>query len=377
MAAALVGDQLLVIRSVVAVGTHRPGDLVPLVEWCEAGHPLPDPRSLVAGFRARDIAARVPRGEGLLLLLSGGASALLAAPADDITLEDKRRTIEQMMRAGADIHALNTVRKHLSSIKGGQLALACRGTTTTLAVSDVVDDDISVVGSGPGVADCSTWEDAARALERWEVHDYPAAVRRRVAAGVRGELPDTPKPNAAGIARATGRVIASRRDALDGARGEAEAFGYRVVVLDEAITGEARLAAQRWYTAVQQAVVGTNDPVCVMSAGETTVRVTGAGKGGRNQEFVLALAESVAKAERETLVASVGTDGIDGPTDAAGAIVDRTTSARAVGLGLSSPRAYLDQNDSFTFFEALGDLIRTGRTDTNVGDLQVLLAQAP
>lgn len=373
MAAAVVAHGQLTLRTVFAVGTHRPADLPPIVGWWEGAHPLPDARSVTAGQRAREIASSVPDTEALLLLLSGGASALLALPSDGITLEDKRRTIEQMMHAGADIHALNTVRKHLSSIKGGQLALACRGSTTTLAVSDVVGDDVSVIGSGPGVADDSTWADASRALDRWDTHNYPTAVRRRVAAGLRGELPDTPKASAEGLAKATGHVIASRRDALAGAQREAEALGYRVSVLDEPITGEARVVADRWYTSVERRLPGTRDPVCVISGGETTVRVTGSGKGGRNQEFVLALAQSLSRAARDTVIASVGTDGIDGPTDAAGAIVDRTTLVRATKLGLRDPRAYLDENDSFTFFAALGDLIHTGPTDTNVGDLQIYL----
>jgi glycerate 2-kinase len=389
MIAAAARNPSPLLRTAFAVGTHQPPGLPAHVEWRDASHPLPDQRSLAAGRRALDIAGHVSRGESLVILLSGGASSLVAAPAPGITLEDKRRTIELMMHAGADIHALNTVRKHLSSIKGGQLARACRGTTRTLAVSDVVGDDVSVIGSGPGVADQTTWDDAAAALEQWGGVQHPPAVRKRVAAGRAGAIKDTPKRDA--LADATGRVIANRQDALEGASAMAEGMGYRAIVIPEAVTGEARVAAARWLSTVRDAASAHAGPICVISAGETTVRVTGTGKGGRNQEFALALAVSLADpsgahgvglGSRELgggtlgpggIVASVGTDGIDGPTDAAGAWVDRTTLRRGVECGLGDPRSYLEDNNSYVFFARLGDLIFTGRTDTNVGDLQFYL----
>lgn len=372
MAAAIVAAPGLTLERVLAVGTHRSPDLSSAILWQEASHPLPDERSLAAGLRARDIAARVPEHHTLLLLLSGGASALVAGVPDGLTLDDKRRTIELMMHAGADIGALNTVRKHLSSVKGGHLAALCRGATLTLAVSDVVGDDVSVIGSGPGVPDETTWLDAAAALERFGGAAHPTAVRARVAAGLRGEIPETPKPGSDALRRAAAAVIASRRDAVAAAEVAARVRGYRVAVLSEPVTGEARRAAIAWLAAARQAA-GSAARVCVISAGETTVRVTGAGKGGRNQEFALALADPLAVMDQEALAASLGTDGIDGPTDAAGALVDRTTMARARLRGLAEPQAYLDANDAHTFFAALGDLIRTGPTDTNVGDVQILL----
>jgi hydroxypyruvate reductase len=391
MIAAAVGHPMPLLRTAFAVGTHPPADLAAQVEWREASHPLPDQRSVAAGKRALEIAGSVSRGESLVILLSGGASALLAAPAAGITLEDKRRTIELMMHAGADIHALNTVRKHLSMIKGGQLARACRGTTLTLAVSDVVGDDVSVIGSGPGVADETTWDAAAAALAQWGGVQHPSAVHKRVAAGRAGSLADTPKRDA--LENATGRVIANRQHALEGARAAAQGMGYRTVVIPEAVTGEARTAAARWLSAVREASSAHAGPICVISAGETTVRVTGTGKGGRNQEFALAVAIAIADRSREKdaergmahggladqrtyldgIVASVGTDGIDGPTDAAGAWVDHTTLSRGLECGLADPRSYLEDNNSHAFFDRLGDLIFTGRTDTNVGDLQIYL----
>jgi hydroxypyruvate reductase len=320
-----------------------------------------------------EIADHVLPDETLLLLLSGGASALLALPAPHITLDDKRRTIELMMHGGADIGPLNTIRKHLSAIKGGQLAVRCAGTTLTLAVSDVVGDDVSVIGSGPGVADDTTWQDAVDALERFGGQLHPAAVRARLAAGLAGQVADTPKRRDTRLARASGQVIASRMDALAGARSAAEALGYHVIVLAEPVVGEAREAARQWYGRVQRHLDAASRPVCLISAGETTVRVTGTGRGGRNQEFALALAGPLRASHHAPVAASVGTDGIDGPTEAAGAFVDATTIARAAAMGIADPEVYLGNNDSHAFFEPLGDLIRLGRTDTNVGDLQIYL----
>lgn len=372
MAAVVVDDQTLAIQTLLAVGTHAPGRLPTEVEWHEAAHPLPDERSVRAGQRAQAIASRVSPDETLLLLLSGGASALLAVPADGVGLDDKRLSIDLMMRSGADIRALNTVRKHLSGIKGGQLAAATRGVTLTLAVSDVMDDDIAVIGSGPGVPDPTTWSDAAAALDRYGGRSHPAAVRQRVEAGRASSVPDTPKRGDPRMSRSLGHVIASRKDAVAGAERAASTLGYATVVLPEPIIGEARDAALGWYETVGRIAARTDEPLCVISAGETTVHVKGGGRGGRNQEFVLAIAQAMHGAEADAVAASIGTDGIDGPTDAAGAIVDRTTISRAAALSLDAA-AHLAANDSFAFFEPLGDLIRTGRTDTNVGDLQVYL----
>jgi hydroxypyruvate reductase len=354
-------------RTAVAIGTHRSRDLPKHVEWHEAGHPLPDERSVAAATRALAIAREVPPDEALVILLSGGASALMALPMEDVTLADKQRVVNAMLKGGADIHALNTLRKHLSAVKGGRLAAACRARTITLAISDVVGDDLAVIGSGPGIADPSTWRDAQAAVNRHvPLADQPPSVRALIERGVSGALPDTPKPGDSVTSRVQARVIAGRFDAMAGARAEAERLGYRVKVIDGAVTGEARRAALAWLDGVK------SDRGCVISSGETTVRVTGRGKGGRNQEFALALAAPLAALGGEVAAGSAGTDGIDGPTDAAGAIVDSTTFGRASALSLH-PDAYLDDNNAYAFFDALGDLIRTGPTGTNVGDLQVLL----
>ena len=372
MAAAVSGHPLVVARTVIAIGTHRAADMPTSVEWYAGSHPIPDAQSVAAGERALAAARSVGPHESLLLLLSGGASALMAVPLDGLLLADKQDVIQQMLLAGADIHALNTVRKHLSKIKGGRLAAACPGSTLTLAISDVVGDDLAVIGSGPAVPDPTTWRDVATLVRQFV---QPSAhVQRLIDDGLAGRIADTPKPDDAAMARAHGRVIASRSQALFAARARAEALGYDVVVLTEDITGEARRAALHWFDRAMRSAssAARGSPVCLISAGETTVRVTGAGRGGRNQEFVLALVDDVANAPVETMIASIGTDGIDGPTDAAGAVVDQTTRRRAEALGLNAG-SYLSDNNAYDFFATLGDLVHLGRTDTNVGDLQVLL----
>ena len=375
MAAALVAVPQLSIRQVLAIGTHRHDPLPPAIEWLASSHPFPDDRSEAAAARAMAVAHGVHSGDVLLLLLSGGASALMAAPIEGMTLADKIGTTRLMMNAGAEIHALNTVRRHLSKVKGGRLAAACVGTTVTLAISDVVGDDLNAIGSGPGVPDPTTWQDAAEALERFGGAAHPEHVRALVRKGVDGEIPDTPKPGHASLARATARVIGSRRDAMAGAQAAASERGYHPIVIADPIVGEARDVARAWVEQWRTAATGIGRPACVISSGETTVRVTGRGTGGRNLELTLAVAELVAAMPGTVAAASIGTDGIDGTSGVAGAIVDSTTMARAQAGGLEAPSHYLAANDSFAFFASLDDVIRLGRTDTNVGDLQVILLE--
>lgn len=382
MAAAYRAHDHLNAKSMLVVSTHGrellahpglgEGGLPADVEFIESSHPYPDARSEAAGHRAMAIAESVHSGEALVILLSGGASALMAAPIEGISLADKIAATRLMMTSGADIHALNTVRRHLSRVKGGRLAASCVGTTLTLALSDVVGDDINAIGSGPGVPDSSTWSDAAAALERYGGAAHAATVRDAIARGLRGELADTPKRSDRSMARSVARVIGSRLDAMQGARIAAESRGYHTVMIEEPVTGEARDVAPRWLDEVRARVGQARRPVCVVSSGETTVRVTGSGKGGRNLEFALALVESLATFGHASL-ASVGTDGIDGSAGVAGAIADFTTLQRATSMGLSAPGSYLAANDSFAFFAPLDDTVRLGRTDTNVGDIQVLL----
>jgi glycerate 2-kinase len=348
-------------------------DATPPFEMIAGGHPLPTVESERAGRRALAIAESVQPGERFLCLLSGGASALMAAPAAGVSLEDKKETTGRLLRAGADITALNSVRKHLSDIKGGGLALRSASGCHTLAISDVVGDDIAVIGSGPGVPDGSWFGDAIEALRRFGGLDaYPAAVLERLRAGEWGDRPETLKPLDARAARATAAVIGNRMNAMDGACDAARRLGYHVLRIDEPVIGEARQAAGDHLRQIAARIGHLDGPLCVVSTGETTVRVTGSGKGGRNQEFVLAAVSELAAFGPDALLASVGTDGIDGPTDAAGAVVDGRTLERGRRLDLD-PATSLRNNDSYTFFEALGDLFVTGRTGTNVGDLQVFL----
>lgn len=360
------------VRRAVAVGSHLDGPMPGVVQWHTASHPVPDARSVAAAAAVLEIARAVEPEETLLLLLSGGASALMAAPIEGLTLEDKQTTVRQLLASGATIHELNTIRKHLSAVKGGRLAEACGGRMLTLALSDVVGDDLSVIGSGPGVADPRTWTDVAEAMARHGGPSaYPPAVQRAVQRGLAGDIADTPKPGSTTIARASAHVIGGRAEAMAAAASAAAARGYAVEVMDAAVTGEAREAAARWWKTA--AVHTRSGRSCLISSGETTVRVVGSGRGGRNQEFALALAGHLAASARPMAVASVGTDGVDGPTDAAGGLVDGATLARVAARGVVSVELALARNDSYTVLDATGDLLRTGPTGTNVGDLQILL----
>ncbi|PWT81462.1 MAG: glycerate kinase [Blastocatellia bacterium] len=361
------------IRSGLIVGAWREG-ASDLFEWIPGSHPVPSADSERAGRRALAIAGARSRDEILLVLLSGGASAMMAVPAEGISLEDKRQATERLLKAGADIHALNTVRKHISGIKGGWLAVQAAGPSKTFAISDVVGDDLSVIASGPTVADSTTFADAIEVLKRFGGLDaYPAPVVARLAAGQHGDLPETPKPGDRRLDQALTTVIGGRHEAMAGATAEAEARGYHTLLIPDAIDGEARQAAVAHLKKLTSQAARAERPLCVVSSGETTVHVTGAGKGGRNQEFALAVAEFLASSGHRMLVASAGTDGIDGPTDAAGALVDWTTVERAKTAGIGPPDEFLSHNDAYAYFAALGDLIHTGPTDTNVGDLQVVI----
>jgi hydroxypyruvate reductase len=368
-AARLLGPR---IRSGLVISS-QPSAVPDRFDSIVGGHPLPTEASEAAGRKALALAESVRPDETLLVLISGGASALMAVPADGITLDDKRAATQQLLRGGADIHALNTVRKHLSAIKGGWLAARSRGACHAFAISDVVGDDLSVIASGPTVADASRFQDALDVLARFDGEAaYPPAVVTRLRRGANGAIAETPKPDDSRLAKMRTTVIGSRRDAMAGAAAAAESLGYGVLRVDDAVTGEARVAAVSHLRAVFARAEGLARPLCIVSSGETTVHVTGAGKGGRNQEFALAAANLLAGAQASAVLASVGTDGIDGPTDAAGAIADPTTLARAQRAGLS-PDRYLSDNNAYAFFDALGDVIHTGPTGTNVGDLQVIL----
>jgi hydroxypyruvate reductase len=367
------------IRTLLGIGPldvarGRPAVLPAGTEWHNGGHPLPNEGSVTGARRALEIAGDAGMEDLLLVLLSGGGSALMALPADGITLAEKQQTARALMAQGADIYELNTVRKHVSAIKGGRLASAAAGSVLTLAVSDVVGDDLSVIASGPTVPDDSTYAQALEILGRRGGHaEYPDAIVARLRQGVAGGVAETPKTGDARLARAAARVIGPQRGAMDGARQAAESLGYHVHVVREPVTGEARVAALHHVERASAAARVLPRPLCIISSGETTVTVRGSGKGGRNQEFACAMAPALGRLGASVAAASIGTDGIDGPTDAAGAVVDLSTLERAAAAGLPATDTYLAANNTYAFFEALGDLIRTGPTCTNVGDLQVIL----
>ena len=360
----------------IGVGTHG-GQSVPAgVEWYTGGHPTPTADSVAAADAVLRAAAAVGPAGQLVVLLSGGASALLCRPVDGVSLADKQQVTRALMHDGRAIDELNCVRKHLSRIKGGRLAAACAGQTVTLAISDVVaprEDDPSVIGSGPTVADPSTFAEAARLVagiaDRAAV---PASVRAYLQRGVDGAVDETPKPGDAAMARSRYELIGTRHVAMQGGHDDARRLGYEVVVLRPAVQGEARDAGAAHVAAVLAAAEGRPGPVCVISSGETTVTVRGRGRGGRNQEFVAGALAVLERSPRPMMLASLGTDGIDGPTDAAGAWADTQTMATARSWHLDVAAA-LDRNDSYELHRRLGTLVRTGPTDTNVGDLQIAL----
>jgi glycerate-2-kinase len=353
--------------------SRRPVAHAPL-EPIAAEHPQPGEGSLRAGRRALALAAAVRPGDDLLVLLSGGASSMLVAPAYGITLEEKRTSTGTLLRGGADIYALNTFRKHVSRIKGGRLAVACPSRCVTLVLSDVVGDDLSVIGSGPTVGDASTFADALRVVDQFGGHGaFPRAVVEYLDAGSRGEREESPKPGDPRLARAITSLIGGRDDAMAGAADAARARDYDVIVLREPVVGEAAKVADDLVRRVFDAAASREGAVCVIASGETTVQVRGDGAGGRNQELTLAVARQLAGHTRSATFASIGTDGIDGPTDAAGGIADSSTLRRIRAAGLPSVETALARNDAYRLLEGLGDLVRTGPTGTNVGDLQVFL----
>jgi len=338
------------------------------IEIFAGSHPLPDQRSADATLGLLRALARARRRQPLLVLISGGASSLLVQPRPPVTLGEKMDVTRRLLACGAPIAAVNTVRKHLSLIKGGGLLRHCGGRTVhTLLLSDVVGDEPSVIGSGPTVADPTTYADAAAVLARHGLLEQVApAVRTLLERGVRGEVEETLKPTSPLAACATETVVGTNRRALDAAAAAARQLGYSTVVRAAPLTGDTSVAAACWVREIRGRCAGAR--WCAIAGGETTVAVRGSGRGGRNQEFALAMARALAGTGMSVL--SAGTDGIDGPTDAAGAFVDGSTLARGEACDLAVDRA-LAANDSYPFFDQLGDLLRTGPTGTNVMDLKI------
>ena len=337
-----------------------------------ATHPTPSATSEAAGRDALALADVVHAEGGLLLVcLSGGASAMLAVPAPGLTMADKIAVNRALLKAGLDIGSMNAVRRHLSAIKGGQLA-ARAGRSITLAISDVttpIEDDPAVIGSGPTVGDPTSFADALAVLERARIDPRTiAAVVAHLEAGARGEVPGPIPPGDPRLNSAAYWVVGSRRDGMRAAADVATRLGYHVTTIDVPTRGEARDAA----APLLARAATLPRPACLIASGETTVRVVGTGKGGRNQELAAAALPELARLAPAAL-ASLGTDGVDGPTDAAGVLVDSSTWQTLGSDAAGRIEAALSNNDTYPLFEGLGALVRSGPTGTNVGDLQVIL----
>jgi len=374
----ILGDRIEQGIIIVKYGHGRP--LKKIVQR-EAAHPLPDESGMRATAEIRALLKTAGEESLIICLLSGGASSLLVAPAEGISLNDKRVTTELLLSAGADIHELNTVRKHLSAVKGGRLAeIAYPATIITVILSDVINDRPDVIASGPMVPDLTTFRDALNVVHKYSLEEkLPGGVFSLLNRGVAGEIPDSPKSGAAFFHKTKNIIAGGIRRSLDAARKRAEGLGLRTELISPELQGEAKNAARVLAARAigARSAMGRGDkPRCLLSGGETTVTVRGTGTGGRNQELALAFAMEIAGIKGITML-SAGTDGTDGSTDAAGAIVDGETVPKARALGMD-PFAYLENNDSYTFFSRLDTLsgeayhVITGPTGTNVMDIQII-----
>lgn len=358
---------------VVKYGYSTPTRRVDIVE---AGHPIPDPPGVEGTKQIIDTLRKAGNDDLVIFLVSGGGSALLPCPADGLTLEDKQRTTQILLDCGATIHEINSVRKHLSKVKGGRLArLAYPATVVGLILSDVIGDRLEGIASGPTVPDTSTFSDCLKIIERYQLQGkIPPVVRAFLEQGARGGIEETPKAADPVFEKVQNVLVGSNRLALQAAKQKADALGYNSLLLSSSVEGETQTVAAV-HAAIAKEISATGGPVrrpaCVISGGETTVTIRGGGLGGRNQEFALAAALHIEGLEG-IVILSGGTDGTDGPTDAAGGVVDGGTLRRATANGLDAGD-YLRRNDSYHFLQSTGDLLITGPTYTNVMDLHVML----
>lgn len=345
------------------------------INMVTASHPVPDQHSVDAVTATVKFLEKVKENDIVLCLLSGGASSLWCDIPFGLDMKSLSETYSLLINSGAAIDEVNTVRKHLSQIKGGQLVRHCKGKLITLAISDVPGDDLGIVGSGPTFPDSSTFADAIAILSRYKIFDnVPQNVTDYLKKGANGLIAETPKPNDALFAEVTNKIIGANQIAVTAAAKMAKSLGFNVYLTDYLITGETQEEAQR----LIHKVLDKNfiKPYCIIQGGETVINVTGNGKGGRNQHFALVALAELAKIKfdivGEVSLLSAGTDGTDGPTDAAGAIIDMKMpdSVEKAGIAIT---AYLESNDAYHFFERVGGLLRTGPTQTNVMDIQILM----
>jgi len=347
----------------------------------EAGHPLPDENTLRFTHSLISLLEGQTKDDLVLCLFSGGASALMESPVDGVTLDDLRVFTNELLRCGATIYEINTLRKHISQVKGGQIArLAQPARVVSLILSDVLGSPLDVIASGPTAPDSSTFADCIAIVEKYHLREtFPQSIVAQYERGARGEIAETPKANDALFARVTNAIIADNQIACDAAAREARQRGYATQVVSTMLQGEAREIGRELGQMGMRENKETGkqrNKSCLLGGGEPTVTLRGNGKGGRAQELVLAAALEIAGdalgSIAEIVVLSAGTDGTDGPTDAAGALADNITVSRARALGMDA-RAFLENNDAYHFFAALDDLIITGPTNTNVNDLMLAL----
>ena len=346
------------------------------IKVCEAGHPVPDKRGVKGTEEILSLVDKAGERDLIICLISGGGSALLIASVQEISLADKQHATKLLLACGATIHEFNTVRKHLSRVKGGRLAqMAYPATVTSFILSDVVGDDLDVIASGPTVPDSSTFQDAEKILKGYGIWEQLASdVRNHIEKGSSGQIADTPKSDDTVLQQCSQVMVGNNLQALKAAGKAAEQLGYRLLILSSKVEGEAREVAKFYAAIAKEALASENPlkpPICILAGGETTVTLQGDGQGGRNQEFALAAALAIDGLDN-IVILSGGTDGTDGPTDAAGAIADGTTAVRARKNGLN-PKDFLQRNDSYNFFQKLDDLVMTGPTRTNVMDIYLLL----
>jgi glycerate 2-kinase len=378
--AAMVGERLNVGVVVVKHGhTLDDSSTAGPIEIVEAGHPIPDRAGLCGARRIADLLHDTTERDLIICLLSGGGSALMTLPVYGISLADLQALTQILLGCGATINEVNTIRKHISQLKGGQLArLASPATVVSLVLSDVVGDPLDVIASGPTVPDPTTFGDAWAVLDHYGVvDDVPPSIAGHLTAGLHGVVADTPKPGDPLFSRVHNVVVGSNRLAAHAAAAEAERLGFATVLLTTFLEGEAREVGKVIAGLVKGLASGEmthlTRPACLIAGGETTVTLSGkGGQGGRNQEMALAAALAL-NGWSDVLVACLATDGSDGPTDAAGAFADGATVARAAELDLDA-QLFLSRHDAYRFFKQMGDLIVTGPTRTNVNDLILALA---
>ncbi len=343
------------------------------IKVLEAAHPVPDENGFKAAQEIIELVEEADEHTLVLCLISGGGSALFVSPCDGVTLAEKQAITDLLLKCGADITELNSVRKHLSGVKGGRLAeIASPAEIISLMISDVVGDKLDVIASGPTAPDLSTYQDALDVINKFNLADKaPENVINTFKEGIKGTIPDTPKQNNPVFGNVQNIVIGSNQIAINAAKKEAEALGFDAEIISTELTGDAGEVGK--WLAEKALKERSNSSKCLISGGETTVIVKGSGKGGRNTELALSFAMEIEGVDGITFL-SAGTDGTDGPTDAAGAIVDGQTITKAKSLGLN-PQEYLDNNDSYSFFKETDSLIITGPTGTNVMDVQIIVVE--